>query len=356
MSTGVGEEETTAVTTQVQASLLHQRVALHTVVAEIDDRIITRTGHVLNTTAYSKFKYGDREQAGLYADELTEVILESDLAQLYRGTQPLVVSASAYKRLCTAAQSVADGVLLRLKWAGYDAAAGRIKRARLTEGDYGTMSAQERAFWMANNGLSLDKELFYGRHVIIVDDVRITGSHEHAIAKLFETLPIASLTSAYVIEIDPDLAARDTKIEDRMNHACIKTLHDLYLLMWEQDQYAMNARTVKFVLSRPQDMLKLFLEKLTGEELRALHVGMMDDGYYAMTAYAEGTRLLTNEILRRIEKATATTDPNHPNRDEGVMWLRWAHTNMPQLLPQEDMLALNATHTDALLRDFNKRR
>lgn len=300
----------------------YQRVVLHTVVEEIDDRIITATGDVLNTEAYSRFKYGDQSQAQLYADELTEVILRSDIARLYASGAPLIVSASAYKRLRTAAQFVADGVLLRLKWAGFEADAGRIHRARLTEGDYGTMNAAERAFWMANNGLSLDERLFYGRHVIIVDDVRITGSHERAIERLFQTLPVASVTSAYVVAIDPALAAQDTCIEDRMNHASITSLHDLYRLMWDQERYVLTARTVKFVLSRPLDVLDVFLRKIDDDDLRALHMGMLDDGYYAMTAYSEGSQMLIHEAQRRRHEAIGAA--RRGTVDLSVQaWLQW---------------------------------
>ena len=306
----------------VRRHVPHQRVALHTVVEEIDGRVITATGEVLNLEAYSRFKYGDQRQAHLYADELTGVILESQIAQQYASGPPIVVSASAYKRLLTAAQFVADGVLLRLKWAGFDADAGRIHRARLTEGDYGTMNAAERAFWMANNGLSLDGELFHGRHVIIVDDVRITGSHENAIARLFQALPVASVTSAYVVAIEPGLAARDTRIEDRMNHASINTLHDLYQLMWDEEHYVLTARTVKFVLSRPLDVLEIFLRKLEGTDLRALHMGMLDDGYYAMTAYAEGSKLLLDEIEARKAAARQLAGLT-PQADEVQAWLEW---------------------------------
>jgi hypothetical protein len=324
----------------VRRSTPHQRVVLHTVVEEIDGRAITATGEVLNLDAYSRFKYGDQAQAHLYADELTGVILESPIAQQYASGPPIVVSASAYKRLLTAAQFVADGVLLRLKWAGFDAEAGRVHRARLTEGDYGTMNAAERAFWMTNNGLSLDDKLFYGRHVIIVDDVRITGSHENAIARLFQALPVASVTSAYVVAIEPGLAARDTRIEDRMNHASINTLHDLYQLMWDEEHYVLTARTVKFVLSRPLDVLEVFLRKLEGTDLRALHMGMLDDGYYAMSAYVEGSQILLSEVARRKAHATDAASRSAKLDREAHAWLEWDPTNGDPESPVPDLLQI----------------
>lgn len=281
------------------ASLDHTRLALHRVVEEVDGRAITATGEVVNAAAYSLFKYGNPEQAGHYAGELAKLLLESPVAARFDHDQPLVVSASAYKRLETAAQLLANGVSMRLNWAGYNTQNGRIRRSRLTEGDYATMSATEREFWMANNGLSADASVFRGRHAVVIDDICITGSHERSICQLFSNIGVASLTSLYVMELDPALAARDTRIEDRLNHARIKTLEDLLELMRSMAVFVPTARVVKFVLNSPADVLKRFLGMVSCAVLRHLHAGLLDDGYYKMDSYRTGVELVIAEVTRR---------------------------------------------------------
>lgn len=282
---------------------IRTRIALHTVVGEVEGEIITADGEPFDTSAYSRFKYGHTEQADRYGESLAKLLLEHPISGLYVNSAPLVVTASAYKRLATAAQLVANSVAKRLGWAHFMVHAGRIHRARLTEGDYGTMAHEERQYWMANNGLSVDTELFAGRHVVVVDDVRITGSHEESIWQLFADMPIESLTNLYVVTLDPKLAKRDPKIEDRMNHAEIRTLRDLYGLIWS-GSYCPTARTVKFVLSQPADTLKIFLREIDGGDLRAIHMGLIDDGYDKMDTYSVGSRLVLKEVARRKRAAS----------------------------------------------------
>ena len=275
------------------------RLALYTIVDEIDGNVVTSTGEPFDLHAYSRFKYGCHQQAAHYGDQLTKLLVGSPVSDMYRGEQPpIIVSASAYKRLYTAAQLVANTVESRLRWASFQVQAGRIYRAHLTEGDYGAMTHAQRQYWMTNNGLSVDPTLFVGRHVIVVDDVRITGSHERAIWRLFADLPIRSLTNLYVVELSKALVERDPCIEDRMNHAEVRTLHDLIRLMW-QDSYVPTARTVKFVLSRPYDALVAFLAKIEGGDLRALHMGVLDDGYYAMQTYHDSCMAVFSEVEER---------------------------------------------------------
>lgn len=277
----------------------HRRFSLHRVVEETENHIVTDDGSWFDSPAYSRFKYGDRVQALAYGRSLAHALLRSDIGRDFGDGRPLTVTASAYKSLFTAAQFVADSVVQALDEAGFSVVPARIHRAQLTEGDYGTMSAEERALWMSRNGLSFNEELFVGSHTIIVDDVRITGSHERAITNLISKVPLASVTSAYVVEIDPDLASRDPRIEDRMNHAFIRTLYDLYGIMQSERHYIFTARTVKFVLSSPPEVLRYFLKRLRDDVVLRICDGVIADGYDKMSTYAEGVQMLLDEAALR---------------------------------------------------------
>jgi hypothetical protein len=276
----------------------HHRLAVYKIVSEVESAVITSDGGVMQTGAYSRFKYGDRAQARRYADQLTGVILKSPMGPTLRSGDPVVVTASAYKKLRTAAQFVADGVAHGLQRNGCNVVPGRIHRANLTQGDYGAMNAEERAWWMAKNGLSLDESLFSGAHVVVVDDVCITGSHERSIAELLRTVPVRSVTNAYVADIDPLLAARDTRIEHRMNHAWMNGLANLRWLMRNQPDYVLTARTVKFILDRPASSLKRFLTTLRQYEICLLRQAVLDDGYHRMPMYTNSVRTLFRAAYR----------------------------------------------------------
>lgn len=275
--------------------------ALFTIVDEDGQRIITSDGGTFDTHTYSRFKYSDPNAAAYYGTLLAEGIQRCHIFQK-ANTNPddVVITASAYKSLPTAAQAVATAAIETLKASGCPVHKGRIHRDKLTEGDYGAMSADERAYWMSCNGLWVDPEIFEGRHVIVADDVSISGAHGRAIVSMFASVPLASLTLMHIIELDPALAIKDPKIEDRMNHAVIKNLGDLRHLINQHPEYTPNARTVKFVLSHPIDQLTAFLRSLPDSLVCQLHYGVQADEYDRMQSYMLAAQHIATVAAERI--------------------------------------------------------
>lgn len=275
---------------------------LFTIVDEGDDgKILTSGGGAFDAVTYSRFKYGCLRAAGRYGQLLTGTILGcAAFRAAQRNPDRVVVTASAYKQLPTAAQAVASSAITTLHGYGYPVRSGRIYRSTLTEGDYGNMSADERAYWMSCNGLSVDDAEFCGREVIVIDDVSISGAHGRSIVQLFETIDVASVTLVHVLKLDPELAARDPKIEDRMNHTVIKNLDDLgELIQRRLGYYTPNARTVKFVLSHPPAQITRLFDQLPTELIEKIHDGVQADEYDRMRSYQESARCVADYLQGR---------------------------------------------------------
>lgn len=279
-----------------------QHASLFTIVGEEDGKIVTSAGGWFDTVTYSRFKYGDLRAADRYGQLLAGAILGRCVSKATPcDLDSVIVTASAYKLLPTAAQAAADSAIQSLHGYGYPVQSGRIHRDILTEGDYGNMSTDERAYWMSCNGLWVDEAEFERRHVIVIDDVNISGAHGKSIVKLFESIDVQSLTLVHVLKLDSELAARDPKIEDRMNHVVIKDLWDLYKLIQECPGYTPNARTVKFVLSRPIPEIEEFLLSLTSELVYQIHVGVQADEYDRMRSYKAAAEYISRHaMLRRL--------------------------------------------------------
>jgi hypothetical protein len=277
-----------------------RNVSLFTIVGEEDGKILTTGGGEFDVQTYSRFKYSDRDAAGRYGQMLTGTILGCDA---FRAAQHhpdrVIVTASAYKQLPTAAQAVADSAIEALHGFGYPVRPGRIHRDTLTEGDYGNMSADERTYWMSRNGLWVDEAEFEGREVIVIDDVSISGAHGRSIVKMFESIDIASLTLVHVLKLHPELAARDPKIEDRMNHAVIKNLWDLRQLIRDCSGFTPNARTVKFILSQPPPQIATFMDSLPHALVSMIYEGVQADGYDRMRSYHEAADCIASHVTRR---------------------------------------------------------
>lgn len=281
-----------------------QYASLFTIVGEDSGSIVTSAGGQFDTVMYSRFKYGDKRAAGRYGQLLADAIIDRQkiVSPSYQ-LDNVIVTASAYKLLPTAAQAAADATVDILQGHGYPVHSGRIHRNTLTEGDYGNMSTDERAYWMSCNGLWVDKAEFEHRHVIVIDDVSISGAHGESIVEMFASIDIESLTLVHVLKLDSELAVRDPKIEDRMNHVVIKNLCDLYELIEECPGYVPNARTVKFVLSQPIPEIEKFLSSLSSDLVFKIHLGVQADEYDRMRSYQVSAECISRYAMLRCPAA-----------------------------------------------------
>ena len=128
----------------------------------------------------------------------------------------------------------------------------RVDRISTSAGDYGTLSAQARDLHMAANILSFRRfrpAQVRDAHLLVVDDVRVTGAHQRCLMRASEDLPLAARTFLYIAAFPGQLnGCFDPAQEDALNHAAVKTLDDLAGIV-EADDFAWNVRVCKFVLS-----------------------------------------------------------------------------------------------------------
>jgi hypothetical protein len=270
-------------------------------ITERDGVMVNRQdGSPFDAASYSRFKYGDTAVAKDYGMKLAFLLRDRLLKPALKSREPVVFTASAYKVLPTAARAVAQAMYEQTLADGYKVEAGRIHRANLTNGDYATMSAHERKRAMSENGIYFDKAVFHGRHVVVIDDVKITGSHERSIHDMFDGEPILSLTHVYVVEMDPEIVKVRPSVEDTLNHTWMNGIDRLCeLILAGGDQYPFNARTAKAIFSASSHQKKQIWETLGNEQILELHRGAHGDGYNVMHAYASGFAELESEMQRR---------------------------------------------------------
>jgi hypothetical protein len=254
---------------------------------------------------YSKYKYGSTVAADWFARMLGPAFLDRypGLAQLPR----LLIASSPYHHVPTAANALA----VRFATVLNAARAGRglppvplvqIERMAASAGDYGTLPAEARARLMAANALSFDRLRPYadGAHLIVVDDVKVTGAHQRCLTRASETLPLGSRTFLHIAAFDGAGAERlDPALEDRLNHAVISTLDDLASLARDSD-FTWNVRVCKFLLGPAnRGQLPSFLIRMADRFVRELRHNSLIDGYARMDAYRESHAIVQRELRRR---------------------------------------------------------
>ena len=257
---------------------------------------------------YSSYKHGSTAAAEWFAQRLATAFLARNPHAM--GLPRVLIASSPYHLVPASSAALARGFRTaynaeRTAATGLAAAPlAQIERLVTTTGDYAALSAGAREECMAANALSfakLGRHDLRGTHLIVVDDVKVTGAHQRCLARAARELPLGSLTFLYAAEVTGATSGFDPTVEDRLNHARINTLDDFAGMLRERvGDFAWNVRVCKFLLGqRNRDELPAFLARMPGRFLRELYRHGLADGYASMTAYRDSFTLVTVELRRR---------------------------------------------------------
>jgi hypothetical protein len=254
---------------------------------------------------YSRYKYGSVAAAEAFARALGEAFCacRPELVRVPR----LLMTSSPYTYVPTAATALARGLqpILNSARAGFGlppAPFVQVDRIGTSAGDYGTLSAQARDRRMAANVLSFRRfppGQVRGAHLLVVDDVRVTGAHQLSVMRASEDMPFLARIFLYIARFGAAGSRFDPTQEDALNHAAVRTLADLAPIVTGGD-FSWNVRVCKFVLDRAnRHGLPRFLGEMPGWFVRDLHRNSCRDGYARMARYAPSHELVRAELARR---------------------------------------------------------
>jgi hypothetical protein len=263
-----------------------------------------------NVALYSRYKYGSTVAADWFARSLGSSFLVQQPSFAYRPR--LLIASSPYRCVPTAAYALTIRLVAMLNDArathGLPAARlVHIQRRAASSGDYGTLSGAARARLMAANALSFDRLLRYAdnAHLVVVDDVKVTGAHQECLIRASDALPLRSRMFLHIAAFtDSGTRPLDPALEDRLNHAAIRTLDDLASVVASPD-FSWNVRVCKFLLNPAnQHRLAGFLARMPVRRVWELHDHSLRDGYARMDAY-RGSHAIVRAELRQREPSPA---------------------------------------------------
>jgi hypothetical protein len=256
---------------------------------------------------YSRYKYGSVTAAETFARALGAGFCERcpEVALAPR----LLIASSPYARVPAAATTLARRLrpvlnAVRTRCGLAPAPLLRVERISTSAGDYGTLSAQARDLHMAANVLSFrhfPPRQLGDAHLLVVDDVRVTGAHQRCLMHASENLPLAARSFLYIAAFPgPAGGCFDPAQEDALNHAAVKTLGDLAGIV-DAGDFAWNVRVCKFALSPANHReLPRFLHRMPGWFVRGLYRNSCLDGYARMDLYAPSHAVVRAELDRRL--------------------------------------------------------
>jgi hypothetical protein len=261
----------------------------------------------LNLEEYSTFKYGYKPTVIKFAKKMAAEFLKVySFKNLTLNKDNLVLTTSPYWHTPPSAHSLAVNVHYFLNEllleSGHNALPFvKINRSSAPSCDFGKLSAKEREINMKKDSLSVDQDSVKGKTVILVEDSRITGAHEKKTISYLEKSGVAEIIFLYVIDVKT--GKKDPEIENKMNHTKINSLDRLSALMRNPEEYILNARVCRFVLSWGNLLeLKSFLKKISDDVLSDLYISSVNDGYGFMDKYQAGFSLVRDEIKLRENK------------------------------------------------------
>ncbi len=246
---------------------------------------------------YSKFKYGDGEVASTYGDLLAEKILEEGIVE--NGTY--AVTSSGYKVAPPASHSMLGSFVHRLREESEATIVPfKINRGVLTQGDYASMSAEDREKIMEKNGLSLPPDFDYDIDgIMALDDILVTGSHERMLHKLFVRSGLSEkpISYAYILKVEKDCT--DPRIEAEINHCAVRSLSHVAQLSRETSLFVPNARICKMIVSSDQATIEEFCNGIDPAALEIISQYIEGDELHEMDTYRSGVEAFRNAYASR---------------------------------------------------------
>jgi orotate phosphoribosyltransferase len=257
----------------------------------------------------SQVKYGGNGAAlYAYAKRLVDDRLIPRLREVVPKGDPIVVTGTPIRRMANTAKQIAEIVELLLRAAGFNTTFAVIGQEELAGGDYGHLSAEERMLRNRDKVRFFSRkefggELGEGKHLIIIDDVFVTGSIVRSTLEMFEKAKMSflSTTVAVLVQLDPIQVAENAQLEYDLNHTAIKNIKDLYdLTLWDRT-FKPNTRVVKFILEGSAEDIEYFARNCNLRILTVLYEGAVNDGYNQMSQYAENFGILSQMYLKTLQ-------------------------------------------------------
>lgn len=204
---------------------------------------------------YSQFKYGSKNIAREFGYELGRKFLDS---AIYRKLQdkydlsqmPIIVSSAPFKFTPTASLALKDYFVHEFNKAHalkFDKSIQEIKiyRAHSYFDDYDSMSKEDRDIAITSDNFYIDKNLIEGKILFLIDDIKITGSHQTRIERLLKSV---DFTGEVVFLFYAELTGKEEpQFEGFLNRKAIKDLKDINEIIRE-NEFIFNTRVVKFIL------------------------------------------------------------------------------------------------------------
>jgi hypothetical protein len=259
-------------------------------------------------THYPAMKLGLDEDVSFYARKLAKVA--NNIIKKTEDCYDWVLTAPPYNAIPAAANLMSWRVYDLLKESLNSRQQLSIANLRLpkksmvinnaqefkTYYEYSNNSIQERIkertkLQQNSDDIIKHKQDFCTRGVIVINDIKVTGTQQRFMQQSFAQVGPAHLHWLYVFDVDADLGKIDPKIEHRINHSKLQTLNEfIEVICSEKIEY--TARCVSRLFAYETTDFEFLLHQL-GAKRRALLLDLATrEGRYDGDFFSEKIVLL----------------------------------------------------------------
>ena len=240
-----------------------------------------------NESEYSWFKFGDRHFAEQFAAQLFEGFIEKFSTLLLSKTEVIILPSpylsipTASNFLCFNFKKCLDRFLFQNnKKASIES---KIYRNQTYVTDYGNLSFDDRVNLIANDTYYIDKNFIDNKLCIFVDDIKITGSHEHTINKILKQY---NVNGEFVFVYFAELINKSIhpKIENHYNYFAIKSVVEIVEVV-NRKHFQYNTRVVKYILNLEEEKFKFFINNISIDKQKELFHLAISNNYHQISEY-----------------------------------------------------------------------
>uniref|UniRef100_UPI00404B6A8A phosphoribosyltransferase family protein n=1 Tax=Flavobacterium sp. TaxID=239 RepID=UPI00404B6A8A len=236
---------------------------------------------------YSWFKFGDKH----YAEKFAVALFEGFIAEhrdLLLSKDEIVILPSPYLSIPTASNFLCfyfkkclnNFLFEHQKKASIES---KIYRNQTYVTDYGNLNFEERVKLIANDTYYLDKNFINNKLCIFVDDIKITGSHEHTVNKILDQYGV---TGDFVFVYFAQLINKDIhpRIENHYNYYAVKNVEDIVDII-NRKSFQFNTRITKYILNLNEEQFKFLTDHISHEKQKELFHLSISNNYHQINEY-----------------------------------------------------------------------
>jgi hypothetical protein len=236
---------------------------------------------------YSWFKFGDKQYAEKFANALFNGFI-AEFGDLLLSKNEIVILPSPYLSIPTASNFLCyyfkkclnSFLFQNNKKASIES---KIYRNQTYVTDYGNLSFDDRVKLIANDTYYIDSNFISDKLCIFVDDIKITGSHEHTVNKILDQY---NVNGDFVFVYFAELVNKSIhpKIENHYNYFAVKGINEIVEVV-NRANFQYNTRIIKFILNLDEDEFRFLLNNISIEKRNDLFHLAISNNYHQIIEY-----------------------------------------------------------------------